>query len=201
MTDSHSNIKNIPEKAAPAETLSTQASAAKTQNSAVEVQEKARRLNNDSKKKGLFTFEASWGHRMLLGVSIALIVLAIVFIIYCVMRLFSVASQPQDYIITTQLTSFMYFYYGCGILAGVLLLPPAIIGIMVAKSGKHTLLACIAPVVAIFLALCLLGGRLIWGTADVWASIWQAVVMLILPLVYFVAALKVHVFTKQKAAQ
>ena len=162
------------------------------------VQEMARRLSNDSKKKGFFTFEASWGHRMLLGLSIALILLAIIFVIYCVMRLIA-ATSAQDYAILAQFSKFVYFYYGCGIVAGLALLPPAIIGICVAKSGKHTILVCIAPIIAIALALILLGGRLIWGTADIWASIWQAAVMLILPVAYLVAGLKVHIFTKKSA--
>ena len=162
------------------------------------VQEMARRLSNDSKKKGFFTFEASWGHRMLLGLSIALILLAIIFVIYCVMRLIA-ATSAQDYAILAQFSKFVYFYYGCGIVAGLALLPPAIIGICVAKSGKHTILVCIAPIIAIALALILLGGRLIWGTADIWASIWQAAVMLILPVAYLVAGLKVHTFTKKGA--
>ena len=162
------------------------------------VQEMARRLSNDSKKKGFFTFEASWGHRMLLGLSIALILLAIIFVIYCVMRLIA-AISAQDYAILAQFSKFVYFYYGCGIVAGLALLPPAIIGICVAKSGKHTILVCIAPIIAIALALILLGGRLIWGTADIWASIWQAAVMLILPVAYLVAGLKVHTFTKKGA--
>ncbi len=166
--------------------------------SPAKVQAMARRLSNDSKKSGFFTFEASWGHRMLLGVSIALIVLAIILVIYCVMRLVSVMSQPQDYFVTEQFSKFVYFYYGCGTVAGLALIPPAIIGIAVAKSGKHTILACIAPAIAAFLALALLGARLAWGSADIWASIWQAAVMLILPIAYFIPALKVHTFTKSQ---
>lgn len=144
---------------------------------------------DDRKDMDLFMYEKTWGHRLLAGVSIAMFVIAIVLIIYCAGQLSSVSALAgvADYIVTIG-----FVLYGMGLMAGVVIIPPAVLGVFVSKHPKHASLAIVAAGIAFALDIMFVAYALATQAGAVTTVLLYALLLAFVPAVYCVAACKVR---------
>lgn len=152
-----------------------------------DTQRLARQLTDDRKDADLLVFERTWGHRLLAGVCVAMLVAAFVFVAYCAYGLFSLSALGLENMKQT----YGFSLYTVGIVAGLLLVPPAVLGIYVAKHPRHALAAVIAALVA----LVVLVGVAVYGAMLPNINILPLLLYLgaasVFPIIYLIAALKV----------
>lgn len=153
-----------------------------------ETQRLARQLTDDRQNPDLLVFEKTWGHRLLAGVSIAMLVAAFVFVVYCGWQLVELSNAlgSQDMSHT-----FGFVLYTTGFILGVMLVPPAILGIHVAKHPKLALVAVVAAVIALLLLAAFTVYALSLPNVQAFSVLLYVGAGAILPVVYLVAALKV----------
>ena len=146
-------------------------------------------LTDDRGNPDLFVFEKTWGHRLLAGISAAMLVIAAVLIIYCISQLISVSGLAgiADFVVTVG-----YMLYGTGLVAGVLLIPPAIVGIYVAKHPKRVTVAIVLAIVALAMDVAFVVYALTVAASNAATILLYAVLLAIVPVVYLVASLKIR---------
>ena len=153
-------------------------------------------LTDDRGNEDLLVFEKTWGHRLLAGVGVVMLVVAFVLVVYCVTQLVSVSSLAgiADFIVTVG-----YVLYGTGLVAGTLLVPPAIVAIYVAKHPKHALVAVVLAIIALVLVVVFIGLAFVASSASALTILLYAVLLAVLPVIYLIAALKVQRSNKPAA--
>lgn len=144
-------------------------------------------LTDDRGNADLLVFEKTWGHRLLAGLGYAMIVVGLVLIIYCAMRLanFIPLATGDNPMVTLGLV-----LYGVGLAAGILIIPPAIVGLWVARKPKHATVAVVLAIIGLVLVVAFVGVALATGSAVVSALLY-GLLFAILPVLYLIAALKV----------
>ena len=145
-------------------------------------------LSDDRAEDDLFLFEKTWGHRLLAGLGFVMLIAAVVLVVYFAMQISKVQvyAEVADWLVTMG-----YVVYGIGLAAGVLLVPPGILAVLVAKRPWHARLAVAVGVfglllVAVFVALAF---ALEAGSAT--TIVLMAVLLAVAPVVYLVASVKV----------
>ena len=145
-------------------------------------------LSDDRDEDDLFLFEKTWGHRLLAGLGFVMLIAAVVLVVYFAMQISKVQvyAEVADWLVTMG-----YVVYGIGLAAGVLLVPPGILAVLVAKRPWHARLAVGVGVfglllVAVFVALAF---ALEAGSAT--TIVLVAVLLAVAPVVYLVASVKV----------
>lgn len=143
-------------------------------------------LTDDRGNPDLLVFEKTWGHRMLAGLGYAMIVVAIVLILYCAIRLggFISLATGENAMVTLGLV-----LYGV-LAAGILVIPPAIVALWVARKPQHATVAVALAIVGIVLVAVFIGYALVTGATAFSVALYGAL-FAILPVLYLVAALKV----------
>lgn len=146
-------------------------------------------LTDDRENPDLFVFEKTWGHRLLAGVGAAMLVIAAVLIVYCASQLFSVSNLAgiADFIVTVG-----YMLYGTGLVAGIALIPPAIVGIYVAKHPKRVVIAVALAIVALVLVALFAIAAFATAASNAATILLYTFLLAIVPVVYLVAALKIR---------
>lgn len=144
-------------------------------------------LTDDREDADLLVFEKTWGHRMLAGLGYAMIVVGLVLIIYCAIRLSGFVSlmAGENAMLTVGL-----MVYGAGLVAGILVIPPAIVALWVARKPRHATIAIALAAVGIALVLVFIGYALFTG-ATVFSALLYGGLFAVLPVLYLVAAIKV----------
>lgn len=144
-------------------------------------------LTDDRANADLLVFEKTWGHRLLAGLGYAMIVVGLVLIIYCAMRLanFIPLATGDNPMVTLGLV-----LYGVGLAAGILIIPPAIVGLWVARKPEHATVAVVLASIGIVLVIAFIGVALATGSAPFSAFLY-GLLMAILPVLYLIAALKI----------
>lgn len=144
-------------------------------------------LTDDRGNPDLLVFEKTWGHRMLAGLGYAMIVVAIVLILYCAIRLggFISLATGENAMVTLGLV-----LYGVGLAAGILVIPPAIVALWVARKPQHATVAVALAIVGIVLVAVFIGYALVTGATAFSVALYGAL-FAILPVLYLIAALKV----------
>ena len=136
-------------------------------------------LTDDRDNPDLLAFEKTWGHRVLAGLGVAMIVVALVLIAFCIVQLIRVADVAA---LVPDIGALGLYLYGTALVCGIALVPPAIIAIYVAK---HPARVTLALVVAFF------GYAMVVTPQYVVTALLYALALAILPVVYLVAALKI----------
>lgn len=153
-----------------------------------DTQELAQLLTDDRQDSDLLAFERTWGHRMLAGVCIGMLVSALVLIVYCGYRLVSLAAVLGTAGLFATAIPVLYITV---IVLSVLVVPPAIAGIVVAKRPRWALVAVIAP----FAAFALLVAFAVYGLGVAAAQPFSIALYIcigaVFPVLYLIAALKV----------
>lgn len=146
-------------------------------------------LTDDRDNPDLLIFEKTWGHRLLAGVSAVMLVIAAVLIIYCISQLISVSDLTgiADFVVTVG-----YMLYGTGLVAGVLLVPPAIVGIYVAKHPRRVVAAIVLAVIALVLDIAFVVYAFSMAAGNATTILLYALLLAIVPVVYLIAALKIR---------
>lgn len=144
-------------------------------------------LTDDRENPDLLTFEKTWGHRLLAGLGVAMIVVAIVLAAYCIVQIVRVSEIIEIFPIYTM----MLYLYITVLVGAFVLIPPACVGIYVAKHPKK---ATVAIVMAI-IALCLVVLFFVYSLTvapEGWASLLlYSLLLALLPTIYLIAALKI----------
>lgn len=145
-------------------------------------------LTDDRDNPDLLVFEKTWGHRLLAGMGVVMIVLGLVLVVYFASRIPSVSvyADVADWLVTMG-----YVLYGVGIAAGAAIIPPAILAIYVAKRPQHANLAIAAAVVALVLVVAFICYAVATQAGSVLTILLYAAILAIAPVVYLVAAVKV----------
>lgn len=144
-------------------------------------------LTDDRLNPDLLTFEKTWGHRVLAGLGVAMIVIAIVLIAYCVVQIVRVADIVEVF----PMYSMVLYLYVSVLIGGVALIPPACIAIYVAKHPAKATIAVIAAIVALVLVALFLGYWLVVDPQSWVMVLLYSVLLAIVPVIYLLAALKI----------
>lgn len=147
----------------------------------------ARKLTDDRINPDLLVFEKTWGHRLLAGVSVSMLAIGCVIVLLCVMMIMGLLGSGSPGV----LGNFIAMLFAIGAVLGFALVPPAILGIHVAKHPQRANIAIAAAAIAFVLIVSYVVFSL---TATAWQPFsvgMYALVASALPLVYLVAAIKV----------
>ena len=125
-------------------------------------------LTDDRDNPDLLTFEKTWGHRVLAGLGVAMLVIAIILIAFCIVQLIRVADVAA---LMPDIGLLGAYLYGTALACGVALIPPAVI--------------------ALVLVVAFLGYALAMTPQYVVTALLYALALAILPVVYLIAALKI----------
>lgn len=140
------------------------------------------RLNPD-----LLTFEKTWGHRVLAGIGVTMIVVAFVLVVFCIIQIVRIV----DIIDILPIYALRLYMYIAVIIGGVALVPPGCIAIYVAKHPKKVAIAIAAAIVGIALIVLFLAYVLFASPQLIVAALAYSVLFAIIPVIYLVAALKI----------
>lgn len=132
-------------------------------------------------------FEKTWGHRILLGLSISMLVAALVVIVVCAVGLAGMGSLVGAVATATV----QYMLYLLGLVASALVVPPAILGIVTARKPQLVLVAVGAAVFALVLVAAFFVYALAVLQAALFAALLYAVLLALVPVIYLVCALKI----------
>lgn len=146
-------------------------------------------LTDDRDNPDLLIFEKTWGHRLLAGICAAMLVIAAVLIVYCISQLISVSDLTgiADFVVTVG-----YMLYGTGLVAGIVLVPPALVGIYVAKHPKYVTVAIVLAIIALALDVAFVIYAFAVVASNAPTILLYALLLAIVPVVYLVASLKIR---------
>lgn len=144
-------------------------------------------LTDDRENPNLLTFEKTWGHRLLAGLGVTMIVIAVVLAAYCIVQIVRVADVAA---ISQLFSAILYVYIGV-LVASLALIPPACIAIYVAKHPQRVFvaigLAILALVLVVGIFICL-----VVTAPEAWIqAMLYSLLLAILPVIYLIAALKI----------
>ena len=132
-------------------------------------------LTDDRDNPDLLTFEKTWGHRVLAGLGVAMLVIAIILIAFCIVQLIRVADVAALMPDIGLLGAYLY----------------AVIAIYVAKHPSKVMIAVVMAIIALVLVVAFLGYALAMTPQYVVTALLYALALAILPVVYLIAALKI----------
>lgn len=137
--------------------------------------------------ENLRVFEKTWGHRLLMGVSLCMFVAGLVVAIYCGVSLANVYPLA-DLSLTHAMAS---AFYTVGLVLGVAMFPPAVLGVYTATHPKTATAAAAMAVLGLVLVVAFVVYALsIQG--QLFSIVLYAVLLAVLPVVYLVSALKIR---------
>lgn len=145
-------------------------------------------LTDDRENESLLVFEKTWGHRLLAGLGITMLVVGAVLIVYCAIRLsnFVPLATGEGGMVTLGLV-----LYGVGLTGGILIIPPALIALWVSRKPRHALVAIVFAVIA----LVLVAGFIVYALSvgsPVLTVLLYALLFAILPALYLAASIKIR---------
>ncbi|MGI6031834.1 MAG: hypothetical protein ACOX69_00210 [Coriobacteriales bacterium] len=145
-------------------------------------------LTDDRGNKDLLVFEKTWGHRMLAGVSVAILVCVALVIVYCALQIGKVSALSG---VADQLMYLGYFFYGLLIGLSVASIVPGVVGIYVAKHPKRAMVAIVFAIIALVLDVLFIAYAVASGVTNYVSLALYALLFAILPVLYLIAAVKV----------
>ena len=107
-------------------------------------------LTDDRDNPDLLTFEKTWGHRVLAGLGVAMLVIAIILIAFCIVQLIRVADVAA---LMPDIGLLGAYLYGTALACGIALIPPAVIAIYVAKHPSKVMIAIVMAIIALVLVV------------------------------------------------
>lgn len=141
-------------------------------------------------KESIVEFEKTWGHRLLMGISIGMLVIAVLVVLYCALALGKVLGNggldATDFLSTVATA-----LYVTGIVLFALMIPPAIIGIIVSKHPRLVILAYVFAALAILMLIVALIYILATQEFTLFALFVYIVLPLVLPVLYLVSSIKI----------
>lgn len=136
--------------------------------------------------ENLKVFEKTWGHRLLMGLSVCMFVAGLVLAIYCGMRIHSISSLLE----LNAVYQMAYALYCTGLVLGIGMIPPSILGVYTATHPKAALVAIVAAVIALVLVVAFVAYAFTLG-GQVFSIALFALLFAVVPVAYLVCALKI----------
>ena len=121
-------------------------------------------------------------------IAVAMIVIALVLIAFCIVQLIRVADVAA---LVPDIGTLGLYLYGTALVCGIALVPPAIIAIYVAKHPARVTLAIAMAIIALALVVAFFGYAMVVTPQYVVTALLYALLLAVLPVVYLVAALKI----------
>ena len=146
-------------------------------------------LTDDRDNKDLLTFEKTWGHRLLAGLGAAMLVVAAVVVIYCIINLVRISALVD---VADEIVLYGRVLYGTGLVCGLLIIAPAVVAIRVAKRPHKIMIAIVFGIIGILCAVGLVASSLAMGTQNPVGTMLYGALFALFPVVYLIAALKVR---------
>ena len=129
----------------------------------------------------------TWGHVMLLVLSIAMLIASLIVSIACAVKLNELVSLVG---FETGVTYAAFFIMGLFIAPPVIV--PSVVGIVVALKPQGNIVAIVFAIVGLVLVVSACVYLLVSGTATVFATACFAIFFAIPPVIYLVAACKIR---------
>lgn len=145
-------------------------------------------LTDDRENPDLFTFEKTWGHRMLAGLGVAMLVIALVLAVYSVVQLVRVADIAS---ILPEPGMFGMIFWGIVLACAIALIPPAGVAIYVAKNPRNVAVAIILAIVALVLVVVFFAFAVASAPHYFMPALLYALLFALFPVLYLIAALKI----------
>lgn len=137
--------------------------------------------------ENLKVFEKTWGHRVLMGLSVCMFAAGIVLAIYCGLRIGSIS----DYVQLSVNFQLAYAFYCAGLAIGLGMIPPAILGVYTATHPKMAIVAIIAAVIALALIIAFVVYAVSIG-GQIFSIAMFSVLFAIMPVLYLASAVKIR---------
>ena len=136
--------------------------------------------------ENLKVFEKTWGHRLLMGLSICMFVGGVILTIYCGMRLYGVSALVEG----NSGYAIAFAIYLTGLIMGIAVIIPAIFGVFAASHPRFATAAIAAAILALAIDIAfVVYAATIGGQA--FSIALYAVLLAIAPVLYLVAAAKI----------
>lgn len=145
-------------------------------------------LTDDRDNPDLLTFERTWGHRVLAGLGVAMIVIAVLLVVYSIVQLVRLYDLS---ILAPDIAAMGMWLYACVLVGGLALVVPAIIGIYVAKHPARVAIAIVAAAVALALVVAFFVYAVVTAPQFPVAAVLYSLLLAVLPVIYLLAALKI----------
>lgn len=134
----------------------------------------------------LKVFEKTWGHRVLMGLSVCMFVGGLILAIYCGMRVTNIASVASE----SANLALAFALYTVGLVAGIVVIPPAILGVYTATHPKYIMASVVAGIIGLLCVAAFAVYAAIMG-GQAFSIVLYCVVMVLAPALYLVCALKI----------
>lgn len=134
------------------------------------------------------SFERNWGQRLLAGTGFVLFIAGVVLVAYFAWKMVSVGVYAD---VADWLVSMGRAVYGVGLAAGVLLLPPGVLAVLVAKRPQHAVLAVGVGIFGLVLVVCFVIAAFVLDAGSAATILVVGVLLAIAPAVYLAASVKV----------
>lgn len=144
-------------------------------------------LTDDRENPDLLTFEKTWGHRLLAGLGVAMIVIAIVLGAFCIVQIVRV----WDIVEVLPMYSMLLYMYCAVLVSAIALVVPAIVAIYVAKHPRKVMLAIVMAIVAIVIVILFFAYWMVVSPAGWVTFLLYCLLLAALPVLYLIAALKI----------
>lgn len=145
-------------------------------------------LTDDRPNPNLLVFEKTWGHRLLAGLGVAMVVIAAILVVYSIIQLFKLSDVMA---IAPDVGTLGVFLYGTWLVAGIVIIAPAVVGIYVAKHPDKVNAALVMAALGIAAAFAFFAYAVISAPQFLLQAVLYTALLAVLPIVYLVAALKI----------
>ena len=145
-------------------------------------------LTDDRSNSDLLVFEKTWGHRLLAGIGVAMLVVAVVLIAYCVVQLVRIMNVMS---VAPGVGTLGMYLFGTGLAVGIIIIVPAVVGIYVAKRPAKVTAAIIMAALGIVAALAFFGYAVATAPQFLLQAVLYTLLFALFPVVYLIAALKI----------
>lgn len=146
-------------------------------------------LTDDRPNPNLLVFEKTWGHRLLAGLGVAMIVIAAVLIVYSVIQL---AKALNVMALAPEVGTLGVYLYGTWLASAIVIIAPAIVAIYVAKHPDKVTAAIVLAVLGIAAALAFFVFAVTTAPQFVLQAVLYTLLLAVFPVVYLIAALKIR---------
>lgn len=144
-------------------------------------------LTDDRENPNLLAFEKTWGHRLLAGLGVTMIVIAIVLAAFCIVQIIRIADVAA---LSPLFSAFLYMFIGL-LVASLALVPPACIAIYVAKHPQRVFVAIGMAILALVLVAGIFVCLVVTDPGAWIQAMLYSLLLAILPVIYLIAALKI----------
>ena len=154
-------------------------------------------IKSDDENYTLKVFEKTWGHRVLIGISVCMLALAFLIALFCVLCLLGVFGLNRNETLPYIVHRAANVLYTMGIVGAILMTIPALFGIYVTKYPAKNMISIVLGILGILGVFLFIFWACVLHNSSWFSISMYSLVMLIFPVIYLIAALKVRRAVKE----